>query len=202
MENVILSRIFLAYLKIVDMTSHITYSGLDKLKDSNVVGFWHEDSFVSHLVLKEIGKFDQKATVLVTGKWRGNVIQEMVEHFEGEVFRVSYKEKTVEQFKRLFQDAKTTSNLVVMAFDGPKGPRHKIKKIAFLLSNKNNKNLVAMKVKYKRKIRLFGRWDHYVIPLLFSKIQVQFLDFGTISREDLQDTNEKNEYILEELNRV
>jgi len=184
------------------MTSHITYSGLDKLQDANIVGFWHEDSFVSHLVLKELETLNQKATVLVSGKWRGNVIQEMIEHFQGEVFRVSYKEKTVEQFKRLFQDAKTTSNIVVMAFDGPKGPRHKIKKIAFLLSNKNNKNLIAMKVHYKRKIRLFARWDHYVIPLLFNKIQVQFLDFGTITREDLQHANEKNNFILEELNRV
>lgn len=197
----ILSKIFLAYLKCVEKTSKITCSGLEHLQHPNIVGFWHEDSFVSHLVLRKLQEFEQKATVLVSGQWRGNVIQEMVEHFEGEVFRVSYKGKTIDQFKRLFQDAKTTENLIVMAFDGPKGPRHKIKKIAFLLSNKNSKNLIAMKASYKRKIRLFGRWDHYVIPLLFNKIQIQFFNFGTISTEELQHVDAKNDFILEELNK-
>lgn len=194
-----LSKIFLAYLAMVERTSKITYNGLELLKTSNVVGFWHEDSFVSHLVLKELAEYDQKATVLVSGQWRGNVIQEMVEHFGGEVFRVSYTGKTMDQFKRLFQDAKSTSNLIVMAFDGPKGPRHKVKKIAFLLSNKNNKHLMGVKVNYKHKIRMFGRWDHYVIPLILNRIQIQVMDFGKITDSELQDTDGTNQKIIQKL---
>lgn len=194
-----LSKIFLAYLAMVERTSKITYKGLELLKTSNVVGFWHEDSFVSHLVLKELAEYNQKATVLVTGQWRGNVIQEMVEYFDGEVFRVSYAGKTIDQFKRLFQSAKSTSNLIVMAFDGPKGPRHKVKKIAFLLANKNNKNLMGVKVNYKHKIRLFGRWDHYVIPLIFNRIQIQIMDFGKITASELHDTDRTNQMIIQKL---
>lgn len=194
-----LSKLFLGYLKLVEKTSKVSINGIELLEKSDVVGFWHEDSFVSHLVLKELAEVQRKATVLVSGKWRGNVIQEMIEHFEGEVFRVSYSGQNIEQFKRLFSDAKVTNNLIVMAFDGPNGPRHKIKKIAFLLANKNNRNLIGVKVNYRRKIRIWGRWDHYVIPLFFNNIQIQFKDFGKITKSELLDTEGTNEKIVEQL---
>lgn len=194
-----LSKIFLAYLGLVEKTSKITYGGMELLQMPNIVGFWHEDSFVSHLILKKLADYDQKATVLVTEQWRGNIIQEMVEHFKGEVFRVAYKGKTMDQFKRLFQEAKTTSNIIVMAFDGPKGPRHRIKKIAFLLASKNQKHLVGLHIEYRWKLRMFGRWDHYVIPLLFNHIRIQFKDLGKISVSDIQHIEKKHQLILNEL---
>lgn len=191
-----LSKLFLAYLWLVDKTSKITYSGMELLQEPNIVGFWHEDCFITHLILKELSAYQQKATVLVTEKWRGNVIQEMVEKNKGEVFRVAYKGKTVDQFKRLFKKAKTTNNIIVLAVDGPKGPRHKIKKVAFLLAYKNNKHFIGLRVDYKHKIRLFGRWDRFIIPLLFNKIRIQFVDLGKISAADLQNMGEKNNEIL------
>lgn len=191
-----LSKLFLSYLALVDKTSKITYKGMELLQEPNIVGFWHEDCFITHLILKELSKYQQKATVLVTEKWRGNVIQEMVEKNNGEVFRVAYTGKTVNQFKSLFKEAKTTENIIVIAYDGPKGPRHKIKKIAFLLANKNDKHLIGLRVDYKHKIRLFGRWDRFIIPLLFNKIKVQFFDLGKISVADLRNIEEKNREIL------
>lgn len=196
----ILSKIFLGYLVLVDKTSNITYKNIELLKGQNVVGFWHEDSFLSQLILKQLVPINQKATVLVTGKWRGDVIAEIIEHYKGEPFRVTYEGKTVEQFKQLFQQVKTSKNLIVMAFDGPKGPRHEIKKVAFLLSCKNKRRLVGVKIRYKRKIQIRHRWDKYVIPLPFNKISVEIVDIGMITASDLRDMKEKNEYIVHMLN--
>lgn len=194
-----LSRLFLVYLKLVERTSTITYGGMELLQLPNIVGFWHEDSFVSHLILKKLADYNQKATVLVTEHWRGNIIQEMVEHFQGDVFRVAYNGRTIDQFKRLFQEAKTTDNIIVMAFDGPKGPRHQIKKIAFLLANKNQKNLIGLHIQYRWKIRIFGRWDHYAIPLLFNQIKIQFIDLGKITASDIQHIRKKNQILVNQL---
>ena len=71
---------------------------MELLQKPNIVGFWHEDCFITHLILKELSKYQQKATVLVTEKWRGNVIQEMVEKNNGEVFRVAYTVKSVNHY--------------------------------------------------------------------------------------------------------
>lgn len=196
----ILSRLFLAYLVLVDKTSNITYKNVELLKENNVVGFWHEDSFISQLVLRQLQPINQKATVLVTGKWRGNVIAEIVEHFKGEPFRVSYEGKTVDQFKVLFQKAREDLGLMVMAFDGPKGPRHQVKKVAYLLANKNKKELVGLKIRYKRKIRIRHRWDKYVIPMLFNRITIEIVDLGMITAQDIQNMNEKNKYIVKVMN--
>ncbi|SET44296.1 hypothetical protein [[Clostridium] polysaccharolyticum] len=194
-----LSKIFLAYLALVEKTSKITFGGMELLEQPNIVGFWHEDSFITYLILKELENYNQKATVLVTEEWRGNVIQEMVEKNKGEVFRVAYSGRTVDQFKSLFKTAKTTSNIIVLAFDGPKGPRHKIKKVAYLLANKNDKHLVGLRVDYKYKLRVFVRWDRFVVPLLFNKIKVQFMDLGKISTAHMQNIEKTNQRILNQL---
>lgn len=196
----ILSRLFLAYLIMVDKTSKITYKNVELLKVNSVVGFWHEDSFIAQLVLRQLEPINQKATVLVTGKWRGNVIAEIVEHFKGEPFRVSYEGKTVDQFKMLFQKARADAGHMVMAFDGPKGPRHQVKKVAYLLASKNKRRLVGLKIRYRHKIRIRHRWDKYAIPLLFNRITIEIVDLGMIAAQDIQNMNEKNKYIVKVMN--
>lgn len=196
----ILSKVFLAYLLLVDKTSNIKYKNIDLLREDNVVGFWHEDSFISQLVLRQLEPINQTATVLVTGKWRGNVIAEIVKHFKGEPFRIKYEGKTVDQFKILFQKVRNSKELIVMAFDGPKGPRHEVKKVAYLLASKNKRKLVALRIRYKKKIRIMHRWDKYVIPLLFNRITVEVVDLGMVMPSDLQNMSEKNDYIVHMLN--
>ena len=49
--------------------------------------------------------------------------------------------------------------------------------------------LVSFKV--KRKIRLVKRWDKYVIPLPFNKIEIHFHEPLEIKKDELDEIGEK-----------
>lgn len=70
---------------------------------------------------------------------------------------------------------------VAIAMDGPLGPRHIPKKLIYFLSEKSNARLTGVTLSYSRKISLRNRWDHYRIPLPFSRITVRFDDYDVAS---------------------
>lgn len=52
---------------------------MESFDGNQVVGFWHEDSFIMNLLLREVTKENCKMSVLVTGDPRGDYIQYMIE---------------------------------------------------------------------------------------------------------------------------
>ena len=56
---------------------------MESFDGNQVVGFWHEDSFIMNLLLREVTKENCKMSVLVTGDPRGDYIQYMIEKMQG-----------------------------------------------------------------------------------------------------------------------
>ena len=48
---------------------------MESFDGNQVVGFWHEDSFIMNLLLREVTKENCKMSVLVTGDPRGDYMQ-------------------------------------------------------------------------------------------------------------------------------
>ena len=46
---------------------------MESFDGNQVVGFWHEDSFIMNLLLREVTKENCKMSVLVTGDPRGGL---------------------------------------------------------------------------------------------------------------------------------
>ena len=63
---------------------------MESFDGNQVVGFWHEDSFIMNLLLREVTKENCKMSVLVTGDPRGDYIQYMIEKCRGDAVRIGY----------------------------------------------------------------------------------------------------------------
>lgn len=181
MRKGMLCRLFYGYLKLLEKTVRIQWRKPEEFLGHNVVGFWHEDSFAMNLVLKEIAKRDADISVLVTADDRGDYIKYMLEKCGGEAVRIGYGFCNAGTLKDIFALLKDKKRSVAIAMDGPLGPRHIPKKMTYFLSEQSRTALTGVTIDYSRAVSLTRRWDHYHIPLPFSRITVRFDNYGIVS---------------------
>lgn len=174
----VLSHLFFSYLKLLEKTVKIEWVNENAFAFNHVVGFWHEDSFAMNLVLKHMKEREETIEVLVTADERGEYIQHMIEKCGGKAVRIGYGFCNAGTMKELLRSLKSERKSLAIAMDGPLGPRYVPKKMTFFLSEKSRSELVGVTLSYSRKLALKSRWDHYRIPLPFSKIKVQFDNYG------------------------
>ncbi|MCI9238080.1 MAG: DUF374 domain-containing protein [Dorea sp.] len=181
MGQKMLSRIFYIYLKCLERTVQIEWIHPEVFTGHHVVGFWHEDSFAMNLVLKTVTDRGNKMSVLVTGDARGEYIRDMVEKCRGDSIRICYGFGDLGTIRDILDALREPERSVAIAMDGPLGPRHIPKKMTYFLSEKGRTSLVGVTLSYSGKLSLKGRWDHYRIPLPFSRIKIRFDDYGIVS---------------------
>jgi lysophospholipid acyltransferase (LPLAT)-like uncharacterized protein len=63
---------------------------------------------------------------------------------------------------------------ILMAVDGPYGPRETIKEGSHYFTEKTHIPTIPLSIKYHLAIPLIWRWDRYLIPLPFSKVTLHF----------------------------
>ena len=101
--------------------------------DSQIFGFWHEDSFFMNLVLEKLSHKTAPVDVIVTADTRGNYIEDMVRRCGGNALRVPDGYKAFPALRKIVQDSYEKTHSLAVALDGPLGPRHEPKKLAFYL---------------------------------------------------------------------
>ena len=87
--------------------------------------------------------------------------------------------------KKILQNSYEQTRSIAVALDGPLGPRHEPKKLAFYPAEQAQESFVAILLSYHGCIRLFWRWDHYAIPLPFSKVSVSVHDYGEVHKKQI-----------------
>lgn len=87
--------------------------------------------------------------------------------------------------KGILQNAYERTRSIAVALDGPLGPRHEPKKLAFYLSEQAQEDFVGISVSYSSKLRLGWRWDKYVIPLPFSTVTVAAHNYGEVDKKHI-----------------
>lgn len=176
-----LNHLFYGYLKCLKKTVRMEWIHPEVFEGNHVVGFWHEDSFAMNLILSEISARGKNVDVLVTADERGEYIQYLIEKCGGKAVRIGYGFCNAGILKELLGALKEENRSVAIAMDGPLGPRHIPKKLTYVLSENSQKSLVGVTLSYSGKVSLLGRWDHYHIPLPFSKLTVRFDSYGVVS---------------------
>ena len=81
------------------------------------------------------------------------------------------------------KDSYEKTHSIAVALDGPLGPRHEPKKLAFYLSEHAEEDFVGITVSYSSCIRLWRRWDRYVIPLPWSTVDVSVRNYGVVRKD-------------------
>lgn len=181
MRKNMLCHLFYGYLRLLEKTVRIEWQQPEDFSCHNIVGFWHEDSLAMNLILGYIARQNAEVSVLVTADDRGDYIQYLLEKCGGEAIRIGYGFCNAGTLKEILASMKNPRRSVAIAMDGPLGPRHIPKKLTYFLSEKSKAELTGVTLSYSGAISLTKRWDHYHIPLPFSKITVRFDNYGVAS---------------------
>lgn len=200
----ITSKLFIGYLELVAKTSHIVFENKEKITEESlkncILGFWHGDSYTMNLVIKSLATKDMNISAIVTADERGNYIENVLNYYGTEALRMPDGVKMRGFLRELKEESKKENSILAIALDGPLGPLHEPKKIAFLLSNESQKNFIGIKLDYSKKISLTKRWDNYAIPLPFTKTNISASNCGVTRKTDLQNFKEYSELIKDVYN--
>lgn len=181
----ILQGVFSGYLGLLEKTVKIDWQEEELYGSSHIFGFWHEDSFFMNLVLKNLAGKTAPVDVVVTADTRGDYIEHMIQTCGGNALRVPDGYAAFGALKMLLQRSYETARSLAVALDGPLGPRHEPKKLAFYLSEQKGEDFVGISLHYSACLRMFWRWDGYVVPLPFSKVTVAVKDYGELSKREI-----------------
>lgn len=177
-----LQRLFAKYLDLLRRTVAVRWDDGNRYGDSQIYGFWHEDSFFMNLVLEKLAHKTTPVDVIVTADTRGNYIENMVKRCGGNALRVPDGYKAFAALKKIVQDSYEKTHSIAVALDGPLGPRHEPKKLAFYLSEHAEEDFVGICLAYSSCIRLKHRWDKYVIPLPYTTVTVAVKNYGVVMK--------------------
>ena len=180
----ILQWLFVNYLRLLEKTVHIEWHEDTQFGDSQIFGFWHEDSFFMNLVLENLAHKTRPVDVIVTADTRGNYIEHMVQRCGGHALRVPDGYQAFAALKKIVQDTYEKEHSLAVA-DGPLGPRHEPKKLAFYLSEHADEEFVGISLSYSSCFRLKSRWDKYAVPLPFSRVTVAVKDYGIVKKNQI-----------------
>lgn len=182
-----LQWLFAKYLGWVERTVTIRWDEDNHYGDSQIFGFWHEDSFFMNLVLEKLAHRTTPVDVIVTADTRGNYIEDMVKRCGGNALRVPDGYKAFAALKKIVQDSYEKTHSIAVALDGPLGPRHEPKKLAFYLSEHAGEDFVGISLSYSSCIRITRRWDKYVIPLPYTEVTVAVKNYGIVKKNQIPD---------------
>ena len=191
----ILQWVFVKYLRLLEKTVHIEWHEDTRFGDSQIFGFWHEDSFFMNLVLENLAHKTRPVDVIVTADTRGNYIEHMVQRCGGHALRVPDGYQAFAALKKIVQDTYEKEHSLAVALDGPLGPRHEPKKLAFYLSEHADEEFVGICLSYSSCFRLKSRWDKYAVPLPFSRVTVAVKDYGIVKKSQIPELPVNADYV-------
>lgn len=178
------------YIEIVSHTSRITFEGIDEIRNDRIIGFWHQDCYVVQLILRELQKSDRKVHVIVTKNRRGDYITDMIKKYGAKSLRLPDGMQMRSFMRDLKEESKQQGMILAAAMDGPSGPFHQPKRLLFMLANEADKEFAYARFSNKGMLRLPWRWDHFRVPLPFSRITCKVDYFGKVSHEELRNFDE------------
>lgn len=181
----VLQSVFYMYLRVIERTVKIEWREEELCGSSQVFGFWHEDSFFMNLVLKRLAGKTAPVDVVVTADSRGEYIEYMISRCGGNALRIPDGYASFTALKCLMQSSYEQARSLAVALDGPLGPRHEPKKLAFYLAEQKQEDFVGISLCYSACLRLIWRWDRYVIPLPFSTVRVDVRNYGIVSKREI-----------------
>ncbi len=191
----ILQWVFVKYLRLLEKTVHIEWHEDTRFGDSQIFGFWHEDSFFMNLVLENLAHKTRPVDVIVTADTRGNYIEHMVQRCGGHALRVPDGYQAFAALKKIVRDTYEKEHSLAVALDGPLGPRHEPKKLAFYLSEHADEEFVGISLSYSSCFRLKSRWDKYAVPLPFSRVTVAVKDYGIVKKSHIPELPVNADYV-------
>ena len=153
-------------LRIISLTWKIKL--VNKLPESpSVIAFWHRNMLP---IWKLFSK--KNAYAIVSMNKDGEILANLLAKWNYNLIRGSSSKKGKEVIEKIVEIK--DKNYFLITPDGPRGPRYKCKAGAFVIAQRKQIPLYFIKCEIARKKIFAKSWDNFILPLLFSKIKIEF----------------------------
>jgi lysophospholipid acyltransferase (LPLAT)-like uncharacterized protein len=125
--------------------------------------FWHQ-----RLLMMPFIPFQGRAGMLISQHLDGEFIARAVKPFGIDSIRGSTTRGSLSALRGMVRYYQQRGNLAITP-DGPQGPRHKVQMGVIELAKQTGAPLFPVAYGASRK-KVFNSWDHFVLPLPFSKV--------------------------------
>jgi lysophospholipid acyltransferase (LPLAT)-like uncharacterized protein len=163
----LLSTIGAAYVLIVRWTSRIERT-LPPPGGPFIIALWH-----GHIAMLHQLRFGDRALVALISNHRdGQLISKCAWHYNIDTVSGSTGRGGVAAVRQLIRCARQGHSLVITP-DGPRGPRMRVKKGIIEIARLSNLPILPAAIGVS-KGRELNSWDRFVVPSLFSRIDVRW----------------------------
>ncbi len=133
---------------------------------SYVFAFWHDEIFPLTYFYRNRGIY-----AIVSPSRDGEILAGVLKRWGYNLFRGSSDKTPIKLLKEIIKKSSNKKIMIAIAVDGPRGPRHKVKKGAIYLAHKIGAFIVPVRVNIFPSIKI-NSWDRFQIPLLGAKCKI------------------------------
>jgi lysophospholipid acyltransferase (LPLAT)-like uncharacterized protein len=136
-----------------------------------IFALWHQQTFVPFFIYRHRG-----IVMFVMESQRGQVLGWCARRLGFQTITMPNDTSSYANAKgvaRFLRELKKGANGMI-AVDGPLGPGNVVKPGIFYLSRSSGTPIVPCRVEMSACLTLRSRWDHYQLPLPFSRVTVRF----------------------------
>ncbi|MDI6783563.1 MAG: lysophospholipid acyltransferase family protein [bacterium] len=167
------------FILVIGRSLRLRILGMDKVRailqaDKPVIwALWHGRHFI---LVDRFRNFTMKsrehACVMASRSRDGELLAGVLSRFGFQIVRASSSKGATTGFLELISMMKTGSD-VVLAVDGPRGPREQVKSGVVLLAQKTGAPIIPISASAKR-YKQISSWDRYLIPFPFTQAVATF----------------------------
>lgn len=137
-----------------------------------ILALWHDELFPSIFVPQYLDDF--KLMTVASQSKDGEFITAVLQRLGYVVARGSSSRGGLRALLHMAHEMQKEKICPAITVDGPKGPRHKVKDGIFFLAHKAQAPIIPMRCRLSRAKVFHKAWDHFQLPLPFSKVHVRF----------------------------
>jgi len=162
-------------IDIICCTVKVEAVGFEKIRpiivtDKFIFAVWHSRIFLLAHLFKGI-----RASILVSKSKDGEIISRILQKFGFEVARGSSSRGGLRALTGQIRFMKENGLPGLVTPDGPRGPRFKVQPGVIKLAKKTGYPIIPVTYSGKR-IKVFGSWDRFIMPLPFTKCRFVYGD--------------------------
>lgn len=176
---------------------------LDELQSSGspaIIAYWHQMHLLCANYLLRRGKAGDRIAFLISPSLTGEVPTAAARHWNIRVLRGSSTRSGGQSMREMHQVMVRDRYSIVVTADGPRGPLHKFKPGALLMSRMTGAPIVPIAYGAKRFVS-WNSWDRFIIPLPFTRVALAIGEPFRIPKntriEDLPEIQQQIEVIMQ-----
>lgn len=159
------SKWFVDFLFLFSRVQTIGYEDVaDRIKSRRFIfAFWH-----SRILLLCHRHKKLNASIMVSNSGDGEIIAQVLQRHGHNTVRGSTRKGGLRALMQQIVDMRTHTRPGVVIPDGPRGPRHQVKRGVVLLAQKTGVPIIPLAYSSKRR-KVFSSWDRFLLPYPWSK---------------------------------